>query len=121
METPKQTALRLLSALEDLVSRESTLLRNMSFDDAVTIQERSGPLVHELARLAAYPDVASLKPRVAALIERRVESWRVLDGHLAHMQVKLGQIHSARSRLARIGPVYGARRAAADGRLNAAA
>ncbi len=121
MDTPRQTAIRLLSALEDLVCCESALLRSMSFDDAVTIQERASPLVHELARLADCPGVASLKPRVAALIERRVESWRLLDGHLARLQSKLGEVHAARSRLARVGPVYGARRPAAEVRLNTAA
>jgi hypothetical protein len=121
MEEPAQTARRLLSALEDLVSREDALLQGMDFQGAVTIQERAGPLVCELARLASMPGVAGLKARVMSLVAKRNESWRALDGHLARLQSELGKVAEARARLARIAPVYGARRSNLDSRLNAAA
>jgi hypothetical protein len=120
METPLKTAQRLLVALEDLVSQESVLLRSTNYLEAVTIQERAGPLVHELARLADQPGVAALKPRVDALMEIRMESWHYIDANLNRMQQELARIKEARVRLARIAPVYGANGIRRN-RLNAAA
>jgi hypothetical protein len=121
METPLKTATRLLRALEDLVSRESVLLRSTNYLEAVTIQERAGPLFRELARLADQPGVSALKPRVDALVERRMESWHHIDANLARMQGELARINEARGRLARIAPVYGARLTKERARFNAAA
>jgi len=120
METPLQTAQRLLAALEDLVARESVLLRTTNYLEAVTIQERAGPLVQELARLADQPGVDSLKERVAALMAIRMESWHYIDANLDRMQQELARINEARARLGRIAPVYAAR-GAKFSRLNAAA
>ena len=121
MEEPAQTARRLLSALEDLASREEVLLHGMDFQGAVTIQERAGPLVVELAKLAERPGVAGLRSRVMSLVSKRTESWRALEGHLARLQSEMGRIGEARARLARIAPAYGARRFITDSRLNTAA
>lgn len=106
METPLQTAARLLTALEDLTAQESVLLRTLDFVDAVAIQERAAPLVDQLSALAIHPEVASLRPKVEGLVERRLKSRHFLDAQLGQLQAELRRIDEARTRLSRVAPAY---------------
>lgn len=121
METPLQTSLRLLSALEELVGQETLLIRTMDFVEAVDLQERAAPLVEKLCALAAVPEVAALRPRVAALTERRGQNHHFLDTQLARIQGELARVNEARGRLHRVAPAYGTPPIAAQSRLNTAA
>jgi hypothetical protein len=121
METPFQTATRLLAALEDLVAQESTLLHAHEFIGAVEIQGRAAPLVEKLAALAADPEVIALQPRVAALIERRNINGQFLDTQLNRLQDELRRVDEARSRLAKLLPAYATAPRAPSPRLNTAA
>lgn len=123
METPLQTATRLISALEELVAQESANLRNLDLVEAVQVTERAAPLVLKLGELAADPGVAPLRPRVEALIIQRQQSTQMLDAHLARMQSELRRIDEARARLSRVAPAYGSAPAAprSVSRLNTAA
>jgi hypothetical protein len=108
MSTPFQTAQRLLSALEDLASQESVLLRSLDLIEAVQISERAAPLVERLcAIIAESPEVAPLRPRVEELVAQRRRSAVLLDSHLERLQGELRRIDEARTRLARVAPVYG--------------
>lgn len=120
MEAPFQAAARLLGALEDLVSRETTLLRTMDFVEAVDLQERAAPLVEKLCALASDPVVAALRDRVTALLERRRQNYHFLDIQLSRLQSELRRVNDARGRLNRVGPAYTAGRPA-ESRLNTAA
>ena len=106
METPAQTAVRLLAALEDLALREQANLRNLDLVEAVEMIERAAPLVERLAELAADPAVATLRPRVEAFLEQRRQSAALIDAHLARLQSELRRVDEARQRLARVAPVY---------------
>jgi hypothetical protein len=121
METPLQAALRLLSALEELVGQETLLIRTMDFVEAVDLQERAGPLVEKLCALAAVPEVAALRPRVAGLMERRGQNHHFLDTQLARIQGELARVNEARGRLRRVAPAYGTPAIATQSRLNTAA
>jgi hypothetical protein len=121
METPRQTALRLLTALEDLAGQESVMLHSLDFVEAVAIQERAGPLIEKLSSLAVDPEVAALRPRVASLIARREQNRHFLDAQLARLQSELRRIDEARARLARVAPVYTPAAAVPVSRLNTAA
>jgi len=121
METPVQTAVRLLSALEDFASQEANLVRTMDFVEAVAVQERAFPLVRLLAELAEDPGVAALKPQVAALLARREQNRHFIDAHLERLQSELRRIDEARARLARLAPAYGAGAGHQSARLNSAA
>lgn len=107
METPFQTATRLIASLEELVAQEAANLRNLDLVEAVQITERAAPLVLRLGELAADPDVAPLRARVEALIIQRQQSVLMLDSHLARMQSELRRIDEARARLSRVAPAYG--------------
>jgi hypothetical protein len=120
METSLQTAIRLLSALEDFAEQEGNLLRTLDFIDAVSIQERAAPLVQRLGELAAFPEVSALRPRVAELLARREQNRHFLDAQLERLQKELRRVEEARQRLAVVAPAYRAA-AAPTSRLNAAA
>lgn len=120
METPLQTAVRLLGALDELVAQEARLLRTMDFVEAVEVQERAAPLVERLCALAPDPAVAGLRPRVTALLERREQNYHFLDIQLTRLQGELRRVNEARGRLNRVAPAYGGPRPI-ESRLNTAA
>lgn len=121
MEQPLQTAIRLLTALEELVMEETTLIHTMDFVEAVTVRERSGPLVEKLCSLAAYPEVAGVRPRVALLLDRWGENHHFLDAQLKRLQSELNRVTEARGRLRRVVPAYLGPVMASESRLNTAA
>ena len=121
METPLQTAARLLAALEDLTAQESVLLRTLDFVDAVAVQERAAPLVDQLTALAIHPEVISLRAKVAKLVERRLQSRHFLDTELGRLQSELRRIDEARTRLSRVAPAYVTVPRTVESKLNTAA
>jgi hypothetical protein len=121
METPFQTATRMLTALEELVMEETTLIRGMDFIEAVDVRERSGPLVEKLCALAAYPEVAVMRPRVAALLELWGQNHHFLDMQLTRLQGELNRVTEARGRLRHVVPAYLGQTTASESRLNTAA
>lgn len=121
METPFQTATRLLTALEELTAQETLLIRTMDFVEAVTVRERAAPLVEKLCSLAAVPEVAALRPRVNGLLDRCGQNHHFLDTQLARLQGELTRVNEARGRLRRVAPVYGTPAIATQSRLNTAA
>jgi hypothetical protein len=121
METPLQTATRLLTALEDLVAQETLLIRTMEFVGAVELQERAAPLVQRLCGLAEHAGVQELRPRVAGLLERHGQNHHFLDAQLARLQQELERVSGARGRLRRVAPAYQRTQDPAASRLNTAA
>jgi hypothetical protein len=121
METPLQTATRLLTALEELAAQESILLRTLDFVDAVAVQERAAPLVDQLSALAVHPEVASLRAKVLSLVERRQQSRHFLDAQLGRLQSELRRIDEARTRLTRVAPAYVGTARLVNSKLNTAA
>lgn len=106
METPAQTALRLLAALEEFAAQEGNLLRTLDVVEAVGIQERAAPLVQALGDLSRHPEVMALRPRVAELLARREQNRHFLDAQLERLQSELRRVDEARQRLASLAPVY---------------
>jgi hypothetical protein len=121
MDTPLQTATRLLDALEDLAGQETLLIRTMDFVEAVAVQERSAPLVEKLCSLAAAPEVLTLRARVNGLLDRCAQNHHFLDTQLAHLQGELARVNEARGRLRRVAPAYGNTPTLKQSRLNTAA
>ncbi len=121
METPGQTATRLLTALEELVMEETTLIRTMDFIEAVEVRERSSPLVEKLCALAVDREVAALRPRVSALLARWSQNHHFLDTQLVRLQGELNRVTEARLRLRRVVPAYVGATAVPESRLNTAA
>lgn len=121
MQTPFHTANRLLTALEELVMEETTLIRTMDFIEAVTVREQSGPLVEKLCALAGDAGVAGLRPRVMALLDRWGQNHHFLDQQLERLQGELNRVNEARGRLRRVVPAYLGQTVASVPRLNTAA
>jgi len=125
METPRDKAGRLLTALEDLAGQEGTLLRSPGLPEAgllAALAERAAPLVHELGALMADPRTESWRPRAKALMVRRLVNSALLDAQVTRLQTDLRRLDEACSQLTRVAPVYGGGPAApAESRLNAAA
>ncbi len=122
METPLQTAGRMIAALEEFARQESVLLRSLDLVEAVQISERAAPLIQKLCELTAFPEVAALRPRVEELVAFRRRQTSLLDAHLARLQSELRRIDEARLRLTRVAPAYGGFNSlASESRLNTAA
>jgi len=120
METPIETAQRLLTALEELVMQETLLTRTMDFVEAVEVRERAAPLVTRLCALAEDPVVTALRPRVAGLLDRCSQNYHFLDTQLQRLQGELDRVNSARGRLRKMAPAYRSG-VPAESRLNTAA
>jgi len=102
------TAQRLLTALEDLASEETVLLRSLDLFEAVQLAERAAPLIERLCSLLAEePEIRDLRPRVEALVAQRRRNSAMLDSHLVRLQSELRRVEEARKRLSRVAPVYG--------------
>lgn len=124
MESPFDTAIRLLAALEELIAEEATLVRTMDFVEAVEVRERAEPLVEKLCALANEPAVAGLRPRLDALLERSGQNYHFLSTQLERLRTELARVNEASGRMRRLAPVYGTTRTAspyAESRLNTAA
>ena len=120
METSRETAQRLLTALEELVMQETLLIRTMDFVEAVEVRERSAPLVEKLCLLAADPAVRQLQPRVTGLLDRCSQNHHFLETQLQRLQGELDRVSSARGRLRKVAPAYRGG-TFAESRLNTAA
>jgi hypothetical protein len=120
METPLQSGSRLLAALDELWTQEATLLRAREFTRACAVLERAAPLVQEICRLASDSRMPSLRPEVAALLERREQNRLILEEQITQMRRRMRHVEEARCRLGRVAPAYGAA-ARAETRLHTAA
>jgi hypothetical protein len=121
METSLQAANRLLIALEELVMQETMLIHSLDFVEAVSVRERTGPLVERLCMLAADATIARMRPRVALLLDRWSENHRFLDTQLSRVQDELSRMTEARGRLRRVVPAYLSQSVHYESRLNTAA
>ena len=119
---PIPTATRLVSALEELITQETVLIRTMDFIDAVQVRERAAPLVEKLCELATDPAIETLRPRIDGLLERCSQNYHFLDGQLTKLQHELNRVGEARGRLRNVAPAYKAgRTVTGESRLNTAA
>ena len=104
METPLQTAERLLAALEDFGRQTGLLLRARQFADAAALMRRASPLVERLASLA--PSAPSLRDRVGEFLARQRADLELIAEAIAETKQALSQLDGARVRAQRIAPVY---------------
>ena len=117
METPRQRAVRLVTALEDLAAQEAATLRTRNFSEAIAIQQRAAPLVQLLASSAT--DVPEdVRARITALLGRRQSSDAWLAHEIEAVRAKLQETAETLRRVARIAPAYG-RPGVTTGRLSA--
>jgi hypothetical protein len=121
METPLQTAARLLAALREMAEQEALLVRSLDLVEAAEVTERMAPLVARLCELAEVPAVGVLRPAVREFMEERLRGLSLIDAHLARLQGELRRVDEARHRLARVAPVYSSGVPAPESRLNTAA
>lgn len=120
METPLQTATRLLKALEELVEQEAAAMREYDLASALGVTERAAPLVDKLLQLSGKPEVATLRPQVETLLVRRRQTAQHIDTQLVRLRTELGQADRARVRISRVAPAYGRAVLSVESRLNAA-
>ncbi len=114
METPGQTAARLLTVLEELIEQEGRFLRGGHYDLAVETRARAAPFVQRLCATADLPDVAALRPRIDVLIELSGRHAALLQDQLAEIAEEIRRTDQARQRAGQVVPAYAraARRAA---------
>jgi hypothetical protein len=106
MDTPFQTAIRLLDALDEMLNQETALIRTMDFVEAVQVRERSGPLVERLCFLADDPTVRQMAPCVQLLLEKWGQNHHFLDEQLHRMQIELNRVSEVRNRLRKVLSAY---------------
>ena len=107
MSAPESNFVRLLGALEDLAVQESIQLAGDNYAAVRLTQERSAPLVAELARLNRTPLTADLQARVEALLVRRAKHEEQLAAVIATVRTALLKSQANRRRIGQIAPVYG--------------
>ncbi len=102
------TAGRLLTALEDLVSREAVLLRAGLYPDAIVIQLRATPLVTRLCELASEPGAATagIRRRVTAILGLRGQGLASLLHRRLSLTAERQRLREARQRLQQVA-LYG--------------
>ena len=108
METPAHRLHRWISALEDLVGRETLLLRGGDPRAAREVQDRIGALIGELAGQAAAADVPA-RARIAAIVAQRRASEVWLQSALEQGRAELRRVEADRRRLVRMRPAYASR------------
>lgn len=106
METPNQLAVRLFTALDELVAREGRYLRGGFYELALENRQRASPLVQRLVTLAGAPGLADFRPRVAAVLERSDCHAEYLQGKLTEVVAEIRRTDRARHRTAQIAPLY---------------
>lgn len=109
METPRQTCVRLMGALEDLGAQESVCLGTKDFDALFAVQERADPLIKYLGEHRADALAAGIEPRVEAWLALRQENARRLATEITAAKAQIDQLDANRRRLTRMAPAYGAR------------
>jgi len=112
METPGQTCLRLLAALETLAAEQNALVRSGQLEECLQSQERARTIIGRLAELLARPDVAAraneaLGPRVRVLHANQTATLELLQSSLAANQRRRRLIAAALGRLDRMQASYG--------------
>jgi hypothetical protein len=112
METPGESALRLLTAVETLAAEEEIAIRSSAIVDTIQIQERLEPLLSRLVELCTSNELPPrlrllLPPRVASVRTRRQASQQLLEASAAAARVSLAKLEVARQQLGNMRSVYG--------------
>lgn len=107
MQERQKTFHRLVSALDELITREAATVAEHDYEAVRQIQERAEPVVQALAELGK--DIADevARARVAGLLARRQHSIDVIESQLATARAELMAVQESTSRISRIAPVYG--------------
>ncbi len=106
METPFQCASRLLVALDELVAREGVYLRAGSFELAAKVRESAGPVVGRLVELSHFPEVAAMRARVMAIVERSRQHSLILEEKMTEFRAEMRRTDQARQRTSQLAPAY---------------
>jgi NAD-dependent DNA ligase len=107
MQDRQKTFHRLVSALDELITREAATVAEHDYEAVREIQERAEPVVQAIADLG--PEIADevARARVAGLLARRQHSIDVIESQLATARAELMAVQESTSRVSRIAPVYG--------------
>jgi len=101
------TATRLLTALDELLTEETILLRTQDYVEAVAVRERAAPVVEKLCALAADFSADSVfRLRLEDLLDRGEQNLRLLDSELARCHDELLRVGEAHGKLRRMAPAY---------------
>jgi len=107
MEAPREKFNRLVSALDELVTREAATLAEHDYEKVIEIQRSSAPVVDAIAGLGREISDDVARARVAGLLARRQHSIDVLETQLATARAELMAVQESTLRVAQIAPVYG--------------
>ena len=106
METPAQTAARLLGALQELTEQEGMYLRGGYYDLAGDIRRRTAPLVQQLVALADQPGVQDFQAEVRTLVEQSERHSGFLREKMVELGAEIRRTDQARLRTAQVAPAY---------------
>ena len=120
METPAQTATRLLGALQELTGQEGMYLRGGYYDLAADVRRRTAPLVEQLAALAGQPGLPDVRAEVRALVELSERHAAFMREKMSELGAEIRRTDQARQRVAQVVPAYGQPAAPAPKRFAAA-
>jgi len=112
METPGESALRLLTAVEALTAEEAVAVKAGELTRTLEIQDRLEPLLTRLVELCTSEELPPrlrllLPPRVAEVRSRRLASQQLIEASAAAARASLAKLETARQQLAAMRSVYG--------------
>lgn len=107
MEAPHKRFNRLVSALDDLVTREAATIAEKDYAAVAEIQRSAEPVVEAIADMGSIISDAVARARVAGLLARRQHSIDFLESQLATARSELMAVQESSVRVAKIAPVYG--------------
>ncbi|MEO7597403.1 MAG: hypothetical protein ABIV50_00610 [Opitutus sp.] len=107
MEAPRQKFNRLVSALDDLVTREAATLAEKDYAAVAEIQRSAEPVVAAITDMGSVISDAVARARVAGLLARRQHSLDFIESQLETARSELMAVQESSVRVAKIAPVYG--------------
>jgi hypothetical protein len=105
VETPTQTRLRWLDALEQLSRREAAQLRAGDFAGARQSRQQAEPLLTSLIGIAGTEDTL-VRARTAAVLAIRQRTHEWLTNELTMTRSALERVGSVQRRLEQVAPAY---------------
>jgi hypothetical protein len=120
METPRQLAARLFTALDELAGQEGTYLRGGHYGHAIAARNNAAPLVARLVGLASEPGMEDFQARAAGLAEISRGHELFLRDKMKDLTAEIVRVDQARRRTVQLAPVYARVSGAAVPRFQAA-
>jgi hypothetical protein len=106
MESPRNAFARLAAALDTLVDQELAQIATRDYQGVLRTQQRTTPVVEQLAQIGAGAADPEAQERVRRLMAKRQRSHELLADQISIAREALSRTDATRRRLSQIAPAY---------------